>query len=277
MKKKVLISLKHARAASTPDFDDDEDQSALVKADGYDPLLYISFDQQKYIRAVSTSSMSESAVAKAMGIRSGVIKKWEENPHYLAYKHECMSRMHGSEVVDVIQKQQVYLIDKMFQDLMERVDGPTPQEIKEQESWPEHKKEAYAKTLFKNAPAADAVKMYDTLVKNALKIADSNRQTTEKTEFVEEIRTRYFKKSQEDAAWEDAFAKAGIDPMKPFSDQQVIDIGDSKNEEPENKIEVINNSGASVEIMEASIIKRRTTYGNKEKARDSDGGFDDEE
>ena len=274
MRKKVSISLKHATSASLPDLDTLADtEGAMVKADGYDPLRHISFDQQKYIRAVSTSSMSESAIAKIMGIRSAVIKKWEEDPHYLAYKRDCLAHIHGTEVVDVIQKQQVYLIDKMFQDLMKRVDGPTPAELKEQESWPEYKKEMYARTLFQNASAADAIKMYDTLVKNSLKIADSNRQTTEKTEFVEEIRTRYFKKTQEDAAWESAFEAAGIDPMKPFS-EQVIDIGEPA-VTPIVVPDVDNKSKHSIEIMEASIIKRRTTYGNKEKDRD-DGESGDE-
>lgn len=260
--KKIKINFnKTAPSALSVISSEEEGKKDLaLSSEGYNPLKYITVDQQKYIRALVTSSMGEYDLAKAMGIKLSLLKQWNQNAHFLAYKHQCMQTLHDTEVADKIKKQQAYLVDKMFLDIMDRFEVPTPQELKEQENWTESQKEIYARRLFKNASAADAIKMYDIIAKNAIKLYGGDNQTQDKTEIVEEVRQRWIRKTKESQEWEDAFASAGIDPMKPFTEQVngngVIDIGPEK-EKPSDNFES--------EVIEASIIRRRTVNGDKEK------------
>lgn len=212
----------------------DNEIASYLDPSRYRPVEHLSFDQQRYILMCVNSVMSESDVAAHLNIKPKELKRWQRNEHFKAYFTECMNEIHDEKIVAKAKRQLNFLNDRSFINLASRFEDPDGIEL--DENMTTEQREAFYKRYVKYMPALDAAKMHDMLFKNLAKATESAQEETTKTEVMERIHANYEQNRKVDSEWEDAFAKAGVDPMKPFtaSNMKVIDVGpeDSESKEP---------------------------------------------
>lgn len=225
------------------------DKISALDHKAYRPVDHLSIDQQKFIMMCVNSSFTEGEVAKRLGIKPKLLRSWQQDPHFAAYYKECMNEIYDDKIKDKAKKQMNQLNDLSYMNLMQRFEYID--ESKLDPSMTIEQREAFLKRYVQFMPAIDAAKMHDMLHKNLAKSVEDAGQKAGKVEIMETIQATFERKSKEDAAWTDEFAKHGIDPMKPFVPENVIDIGEKKSEDNSNK-----DSLKSISLTRTTITKR---------------------
>lgn len=266
--------------------DEDEEQSnnslpAVVKNDNeiapfldpsrYRPVEHLSIDQQRFILMCVNSTMSEADVAAHLNIKPRTLKSWQRDEHFKAYFVECMSLVHDEKIVEKAKRQMTFLSDRSFINLASRFEDPD--NIPVDPNMSVEQREAFLKRYVKYMPAIDAVKMHDMLFKNLSKATESVQEQNTKTEIMEQIHANYEANRKVDREWEDAFSKAGIDPMKPFTpdNMKVIDVGPEKPVEEDDGPEL-----SSVSFIRTTKTTTEVKNGRRRSGREDGYGGEDE-
>jgi hypothetical protein len=249
----------------------DNEIAPFLDPSRYRPVEHLSIDQQRYILMCVNSTMSEADVAAHLNIKPRVLKSWQRDEHFKAYFIECMGLVHDEKIVEKAKRQLTFLSDRSFMNLASRFEDPDM--IPADPSMTTEQREAFLKRYVKYMPALDAAKMHDMLFKNLSKATESVQEQSTKTEIMEQIHANYEANRKVDKEWEDAFAKAGIDPMKPFTpdNMKVIDVG------PNPDIEDSGPELSSVSFMRTTKTTTEVKNGKRRSGRGDgeDGGDED--
>ena len=254
------------------DTESKEDHLSLFDNEGYDPISYITSDQQKYARyVVSTSLLSRRQLALKLGVTEYTLKKWEKNPHIQNYLYLLRKEIHNTDVISNIQAQGKILQDLAFHQFLERFEDPNPDRDLPRGASDEEKRR-YAERFVKNASAKDMARIYEVISKNVKDEARTGSATESVfIREVEKIRENYGAKISRDRQERQALSEKGFDPtkslqenireMKKRKQDGVIDItpGSERKSHPEEDLD----DDYTIEVERSFSIERVNIVGSK--------------
>lgn len=169
---------------------DQDTEGAIDRLDDvYESIDRVDMEQQKYINMKIFTSMTKKEIGQVLGISYNTMRKWDKDPDCQMFEKECQ-KQYQKDTIDTLAKQNVFLQNHVFADLMGRFRTPDPDnDLPEDAS--SYEKKRYAERFFQNMHAKDAMKVWEKIDKHVrLDSPDAKQDLIEDNVFVAEVKRR---------------------------------------------------------------------------------------
>lgn len=162
----------------------------LTENEEYNPLDYLSPRAQKIAQQKVLSNLSDDQIMKRHGLSKRAYNKILKSEHFQTYLKQCQRQLHDEDFFTKAKAQEMFLRQKIFEELETRFDAPDPDQDLGPNATMEERAE-YMKRFAFNANFKDLMKVWEGVDKRTRLNAGEATDRVSNDELVHGVQERF--------------------------------------------------------------------------------------